>query len=381
MSINFDIGLGAFLENPLIVFLYSRKGKMKNVFFFILLFCGLHVFAFHGRTDAGEKETFRILFFSGTGQEKKTEKSVEESSPMIRQAFLETLGLLLAEETAGRERSLLLQEAKGLRKETDLRFEDLILVSTPASLKAVLAEKTGGVPVVALEQNLLPELFSPGEMDFDSPLLLSSNAFWQERFFVFHKLVGFRRPGLVLPAPDSPDSDISISGALIRAGEKWQASTGQDFFSYGELADSSPGQCREAVDDLFFDGIDAMVLDGNPCFDPARSDFDELMLLLHQRGILPLSLADPRFSGRGILLGVTEKDLERRGRALGVEAFKNFLMKGGKGKNERERPAPEIIPWRGDTQAAFFLDLNVARKMGFDPSATLLGLADILAEE
>lgn len=353
-----------------------RKKPMKDFPIFFMTFFLFFLSLLHAGEGRAEEKDFRILFFSECGEERQGDCD-NAFSASLRKAFLEKLQTLFSE-SLKKEMPFVVQNGNGLQFSAESPPADLVLVSDLAILKKLLEEAKGDVPVVALNQAFLPEILPLKKAPF--PLLLSSDSFWQERFFSFYRAAGFQRPGFILPEPDASEKETLISGSLIKAGEAWQKTTKKNFFFYGDLTDRGPSQCREAVDYLFFDEIDAMILDGNPCFDPDRPDFNELMTLLHQRGILPLSLADPQFSGRGVLLGVTAKDLELRGKSLAAETFRSFFAKKDSEKIKEESPFPETILWQGEAQAAFFLDLGIARKMGFDPPAFLLGLSEIPEE-
>lgn len=256
-----------------------------------------------------------------------------------------------------------------------LQPADLVLAVSTEDLRTVLAllaeadENTKKTSVIGLAPDVFFILPQPKS---DEAMLSDPEAFWQRRLRSFAEAVDCKRLGYIAPPPspatwrDETEKEKNPKNILLEQGLRWQADTGQQFFPYTRLTGLDPAQCREAVDDLFFDEIDAMILDHNPCFHPDRADFSELMELLHQRGIMPLGLADSRFAGKGVLLGVDEADLRRRGKGLALVADQ-LLHK----KNQKTH----IFLWDGGGQISFYLDLRVARRMGFDPPLWLLAVA------
>jgi hypothetical protein len=134
--------------------------------------------------------------------------------------------------------------------------------------------------------------------------------------------------------------------------------------------------CSEAVDELFFEEIDALLLDASGCFDPGRHDSGELMALLRQRGILPLSLTDAEAVRQGALLAPRQGEAARLGRLIALmlqsyldtgtdfaSALSSFLQADSERQHLLELTA---------MQSAYALNLDVAETMGFVPSAGLL---------
>ncbi len=88
------------------------------------------------------------------------------------------------------------------------------------------------------------------------------------------------------------------------------AATRQDFVVVLEdlpAGGRDPEQCREAVDALFFDGVDAIVLDDSPCFDPESEDFADLMQGLVLQGVSALSLHTEKHVRAGALAGPADQ--------------------------------------------------------------------------
>jgi len=213
-----------------------------------------------------------------------------------------------------------------LRSKLALLFFVLVFGMPQAALAALSPDYASGMP-------------PSDELSAKVPLL--SPEFHKRRIQTLHMVTGFARLGLIAPPASAPDTK-RLSFALRRdaANKVGGTELGFELFVFEDLNLSDAAGCREAVDALFFDEIDALVLDGSGCFEPGRADFKELMDLLRQRRILPLSLDDPALAAAGALVAPWE----------GAQA-------------------------RADTgQTQWILNLGTAAAMGFDPSVALLAL-------
>lgn len=324
------------------------------------------VFAASSKNPPPEKTAFRIAVVSATG---KQELRLSPDN-MVLDAFFRTLTEQCLEAGKALPETAQWIQAGAIPEDRNAPLfdekPDLILVFSIDALIFLSHFEIGNIPVVTMTPDCA-SAFLPPENQITTGLF-ASPAFWENRIQRFGEAAGFRRPGYILtPLTHSPGGHY-LGRMVLAAGEKWQTDPDTQFFSREPVGNMDPDTCREVVDDLFFDDIDAMILDGNPCFDPGRPDFGELMVLLHQRGILPVSIADPGLSGKGILLGVDETDMARRGHVLACAAFQMIMAEN------RTMPAG----WGGTQQVSFFLDLNVAVKMGFDPPVWLLSIVGTL---
>ena len=210
---------------------------------------------------------------------------------------------------------------------------------TLALLCFLLASGVSQAAPTAVEEGTRPT--GGDEVSANSPRM--SPEFHVNRVRTLHMVTGFARLGLIAPPASAPDTERRVFALRRDAAHKMGSREGGfELFVFEDMALPDASGCREAVDALFFDEIDALVLDGSACFDPARPDFKELMHLLRQRRILPLSLDNPALAEAGALVAPWEDEQARL---------------------------------RTDTgQAQYILNLGTAAALGFDPSVALLAL-------
>lgn len=294
-------------------------------------------------------------------------------------------GLLLdkAENGAG-----LAAAARALAERTDL---DLILVTGPEALAAVSGARAelgrAAPPVLALTADCpLPQLRAlaaePGAGqpvgwawpagDGTDGVLLPAPAFWGQRLADYAGAVRFRRLGLIRPADEAPLAERAVALALRQQAEGLAERELFEVFTYDGLADTSPEQCREAVDYLFFDEIDALVLDGYGCFSPARADYAELLGLLRQRGIFPLAMRDSALAAGGALLAPAPGEGERLGQAFAAQFFAATAAHPGAGTAGIPR---RLGGYFAPALPFFSVNLATAGSMGFDPPAALMAVS------
>ncbi|MDR2160557.1 MAG: hypothetical protein LBO77_00200 [Desulfovibrio sp.] len=258
---------------------------------------------------------------------------------------------------------------------------DLILVSGIPALRALAAVNTGTIPVLALSPDCTAEaLRDMGENGEIPPNFhLFPLGYWSARLDALRGAAGFTRPGLILPSADADrgvDAGRQALGSLLAVASNGVGGSGFEFFSVALSGDPDAVSCREAVDDLFFEEIDALLLDASGCFDACRNGSEELSLLLRQRGILPLSLTEAEAVRQGALLAPWQGEADRLGRleALMLQPyfdtgtdFASALSSFLQADSERQRVL-ELMAG----QSAYSLNMDVAETMGFEPAAALL---------
>jgi hypothetical protein len=165
------------------------------------------------------------------------------------------------------------------------------------------------------------------------------------------------------------------------------------------------------VDELFFEEIGALLVDGSGCFESGpdtSSDAEkELWTVLRLRGILPLSLTEAEAARRGALLAPASwresGENARLGRLAAIFALERFNLVAGDDQNSpadgdgtvaafvgpdfadipgNSRPdghGPDNPPdnrsdlrTRLAEQSKYSLNLDTAEALGFDPPAALI---------
>jgi hypothetical protein len=279
----------------------------------------------------------------------------------------------------------------------------LILVSGLGALDALLAAEIRDVPVLALTADCTPEAVRSQRQDEIPPNYhLFPSQYWSIRLQTFIQYTGASRLGFILPPDELPDSGKAASIIVAAANEVAANEIG---ISWVKLASLDDYCCREAVNELFFEEIDALLVDGSGCFGsgvPSEAE-NELWTILRQRGILPLSLTDPGAVHRGALLAPASwpesGENARLGRLAAVLALERFNLGLDLGQNgpadgdgtveasvgpdlahnqaysRPGSPTPDNLNGlRAQLahQAKFSLNLDTAEAMGFDPSASLI---------
>jgi hypothetical protein len=215
---------------------------------------------------------------------------------------------------------------------------------------------------------------------------------------------GVSRLGFILPPDELPDSGGAAS--IIVAASNTVVSNEVGVFRV-KLSSLGGNACREAVDELFFEEIDALLVDGSGCFEsgsdtPSYAE-KELWTVLRLRGILPLSLTAAEATRRGALLAPASwresGENARLGRLAAIFALEQFNLVPGVDQNDpadgKGTVAASVGPDFADTsvnsrpdghapddrsdlrtrlaeQPNYSLNLDTAEALGFDPSAALI---------
>lgn len=320
---------------------------------------------------------------------------------------------------------------------------DLVLAADPKALKALAAEHNGRTPVLAFSPFCIvavlwpePDMTvetgpedrartkaddgaddaaqskagdrksAPAQAEPDNASTPPSPA-RPELFFLFpedflslrlsllQQLTGFKRLGFIAPAKNAGEK-ARLEALALENAAALIAGKMLELYVFADMARPDEENCREALDSLFFDQVDALILDGSGCFTPKAPHFGDLLRLAQSRGMLPISLADPNIYRHGALLSPFSGDEERLGRFLAARAldimdaalegedagteFAESNEDAGKAKDanktgrpEKPAPAPRLLPLPG-WQPYFSLNLAVAADMAFEPSAGLLAL-------
>ncbi len=304
-------------------------------------------------------------------------ESAAENAAPARAAFFAVMGDRLVPAQGAGLSAASGAEAAAAERLMSASGPDIILAAGPATLRALARANNGATAVVALSPECTPELFADGKAPPN--FLLFSPEFWDRRMRTLHAAARFARLGLIVPSESVPEK-TRISAALARAAANKVGGRGAfESFVFEGLRAVDAESCRDAVDSLFFDEIDAVLLDGSGCFAPERADFKELMDLLRSRGILPLSLEDPALAEAGALLAPWGGEKARLGRELALFCLRSgpvatkLARADANGQSAGpDRKAPVL--YTGTDRPLFTLNLTVAGEMGFDPPVALLAL-------
>ncbi|GHU24504.1 hypothetical protein FACS189488_09310 [Betaproteobacteria bacterium] len=251
---------------------------------------------------------------------------------------------------------------------------DVLIVTGLPALLAVSAVDSGAIPVVALSPEATPDAlrFSARKGGLPPNFHLFPLEYWTARLKALRAATGFSRLGYILP-PQQNNAAQDALGSLLGTVANKVGDDGGEVFSV-QLSRVDEASCREAVDDLFFDEIDALLLDASGCFAPQQRGREELLELLRQRGILPLSLTDADAVHYGALLAPWQGDNARLGRmrAAALQACSengtDFALCNG-----ASTTASALLE-KLAAQTLYALNLDIAKAMGFNPTAALLAM-------
>jgi hypothetical protein len=260
--------------------------------------------------------------------------------------------------------------AESLARREDL---DLILVSGYGNLRQLLAVGTGSALALALTPDCAEAAEATNVRAFPGELLL-------HRLRALHQVAGFKRLGIMVGGKELPGARAmhTLLALAETAGETLPFAV----YSFADMPDSSTQSCREAIDSLYFDAIDALLFDGSACFEGKRGDLQEHLELLGAWGVLPLSLLDAEAAHNGALLAPWTGETARLGRDLAL----GWLFSTPQGRLGTKLAVlypyihKPVTPFTG-AAPGYALRLDVAEGMGFDPSPTLLILTREVVEE
>lgn len=261
--------------------------------------------------------------------------------------------------------------AKILMARDDL---DLILASGRENLLRLLDANNGRTRVLALTPECVPSALNGA---VPKNVLLIPERFWTARLAALHTNTGFTRLGVIFDSKNDAGARLAPA-TLLAAFDAGARPETFEAFLFEDTTAADAAQCREAADSLFFDEIDALLLEGSACFAPDGENAEELLRVLRVRGVLPVSLADPHAARRGALLSPWEGESARIGRDMAL--IFRFSVVGSELANyfSKAEPVADLIPGGA---AEYALNLDAAEAMGFDPSARLLAAARELARD
>jgi hypothetical protein len=297
----------------------------------------------------------------------------------LREAFLETLARAgpsmaamptpPARIAAGALRRVTAQEAAkaaaDLARRSDL---DLILVSGFGNWQR-LVEAGGGT---ALVLGLSPDCAETVE---GARFRAFPRAFLLHRLLALHAATGFKRLGIMVGGQEAPTGRAmhTLLADIQAAGESLPFAV----YPFADMLEFSTESCREAIDSLFFDAVDALLFDGTVCFEGKRGDLQEHLELLRSRGILPLSLLETTAAANGALLAPWTGDSARLGRDVALDLL--FSPPDGPIGAKLAKKLANLFPTIHKPEAPFLgatpgyaLRLDAAENMGFAPSPGLL---------
>lgn len=251
---------------------------------------------------------------------------------------------------------------------------DLVLAGDSDTCLALALANNVGMPVVALSPDCTANIF-PDKKTPENFLIFSPH-YYTQYLRTVQSLVSFTKLGLIAAPSQGAHTQQQRSSLATQAAEALAQEKDLTVFFVTEMPDTAPETCREAIDSLFFDEIDALILDGSGCFEPTRPDFAELMDVLRQRGIIPLSLTRPDLVPHGALLGPWANQDTVLGRELALATLQSPVLGMEFAWLCIAEPCDAPLEYKATDQPRFGVNLAVAERMAFDLPIPLLALTE-----
>ena len=144
-----------------------------------------------------------------------------------------------------------------------------------------------------------PSVAHAGERTAELPETAREYAqFVRQTLVSLHAATGFGHMGLVL-GPHQPKGFEALVQDIA-------ARNGFTISLHRVEKQETMLQCREGIDILFFEGIEAVLLDDAPCYSPDHPDFPEMLTDLAQLGVMALSMHSTQGKAmvdKGVLAG------------------------------------------------------------------------------
>ncbi len=188
---------------------------------------------------------------------------------------------------------------------------------------------------------------------------------YKRMFQIFHAEIGFQRLGLLYVDTPNARTFANVDDALEVAAER-------DFaIIHYHIADTlTAKECMTALESLVEQQIDAFFIPSLTCFEWGRDDVKRHLDFLIEHRIPVFARQGSSDVRGGALMGFSAIDYTARGRFMARMA--EYLLEGGKARDLKmvdENP-PRIS-----------INLEVAQRIGFDPSFDILGASDEIYQE
>lgn len=215
-------------------------------------------------------------------------------------------------------------EAKRLMSDPSV---DLIISMGTVATKALLAENNRRTPIVSID---VADPVGAGIIDAETErgalnlTLQYTRDKWQKVFILFHQALPFTKLGIMYHNSPEGRSYSNVNEAREVARDR-----GFTLVEYPGLdREESAQSCAEGVTNLIDRGVDAFYISALNCFDWSKGNPQQILDVLHGKGIRTFARDGSVQVGHGALMGLSTLDYtplgdyyaERIGRLLGLVA-------------------------------------------------------------
>lgn len=188
---------------------------------------------------------------------------------------------------------------------------------------------------------------------------------YERMFRIFHDEVGFQKLGLLYV-----DTENDRVYANVRDAEVVAAERGFEIVSYKIPPTRTAEECMTGLKTLAKQGIEAFYIPSLTCFEWAKYDVKKYLDFLADNGIASFARQGSEDVHAGALMGFSTVDYSSRGRFLANNAIK--ILEGAKARS---------LPMIDDAPPKIALNLEVAKRLGFDLSFEILGASDEIYQD
>jgi len=246
---------------------------------------------------------------------------------------------------------------------------DIIISAGTSATGAIIEQNNKKTPILAMAvADAVKSKFVTNQNDsgIDNFTVRIVPGRYKRMFEIFHEVVGFQELGLIYPDSENGHKYSNVEDAHQVAKE-----LGFKIIEYKKIGDSESTQdCHAGIQYLIDQGIDAFFIPALNCFDWKVSDVASLLEMLTQNKIATFSREGTRTVKAGSLMGFSTYDFSDRGRFLGERVIK--ILSGTK---------PRKLTMVDNATPKITFNLDVASKIGFDPSVDILGASDEIYQE
>lgn len=188
---------------------------------------------------------------------------------------------------------------------------------------------------------------------------------YKRMFQIFHDEVGFKRLGLLYV--DNPNSRnfANVDDAVEVAAER-----GFEIVHYRINDTLTPEECMAGLESLVEQKIDAFYMPSLTCFEWKKYDVAKHLNFLMENRIPTFARQGSVDVKGGALMGFSTVDYSSRGRFLADRVI--HILEGGKARD---------MPMVDEAPPKIAINLEVAQRIGFDPSFEILGASDEVYQE
>ena len=256
-------------------------------------------------------------------------------------------------------------EAKDLMQREDL---DLVVGMGTAAVKALLAANNGRTPILGMGMadpvaaGIVSDITDSGVDNFTCQVVADR---WTTMFRVFHDVVRFEKLGILYQ--DTPDGRVYAALNDVRAVAP---ELGFEIAGYGGLSTAeTDDECRQGLEKLRGEGMDAFFIGPLNCFDWDSNDVGALLEMLNDWKIPTFARDGSDFVKAGALMGFSTWNFGPTGEFLANQAV--AVLTGSK---------PRSVPMLDRMEPTIAINLETAAKIGFHFPLDVLVVSDEIFE-